>query len=62
MTPVLLWFRRDLRLHDNVALCRAADLGPVVPVYVNGPAEQAPWHPGAASRWWLHPRLAALDA
>jgi len=61
MTPVLLWFRRDLRLHDNAALSHAAEHGPVVPVYIHAPAEHAPWQPGAASRWWLHHSLAALD-
>jgi len=34
---VLVWFRRDLRLHDNETLARAADAGEVVPVYVFDP-------------------------
>ena len=33
--PVIHWFRRDLRIADNTALCRAAKPGiPVVPVYI----------------------------
>jgi deoxyribodipyrimidine photo-lyase len=33
-----------------------------VPVYVYSPDEEQPWAPGAASRWWLHHSLLALDA
>ncbi|MGC4001627.1 MAG: deoxyribodipyrimidine photo-lyase [Pirellulales bacterium] len=58
----LVWFRRDFRLHDNPALCAAAaDDRPVVPMYVYAPADEHPWEPGAASRWWLHHSLQALD-
>ncbi|HSB87843.1 MAG TPA: deoxyribodipyrimidine photo-lyase, partial [Ilumatobacteraceae bacterium] len=32
--PVLLWFRRDLRLDDHPALVAAARQGPVVPLFV----------------------------
>ena len=59
--PVLLWFRRDLRLSDQRALIAAAGEGPVIPVYVLD--DETPKHRkmGAASRWWLHHSLAALD-
>lgn len=58
----LLWFRRDLRLADNPALAAAlARHERVIPVYVHAPAEEGDWAPGAASRWWLHHSLAALD-
>jgi deoxyribodipyrimidine photo-lyase len=58
MNPVILWFRRNLRLHDNPALCAAADSGrPVVPVYISDELDA-----GGASRWWLHHSLRALDA
>jgi deoxyribodipyrimidine photo-lyase len=33
-----------------------------VPVFVWAPDEEGEWPPGAASRWWLHHSLAALDA
>lgn len=64
MTPtVLVWFRQDLRLADNPALCAAAATGArIVPVYVWSPDEEGGWAPGAASRWWLHQSLQALDA
>ncbi|KAB7624069.1 cryptochrome/photolyase family protein [Alkalilimnicola sp. S0819] len=59
-SPILVWLRRDLRLTDNPALNAAARRGPVLPVYIHALAEEAPWAPGAASRWWLHHSLAAL--
>lgn len=63
MSAALVWFRRDLRLADNPALAAAVASGlPVVPVYIHAPDEEAPWAPGAASDWWLHHSLAALDA
>jgi len=58
----LVWFRLDLRLADNPALRAARDRGgPVVPVFIWAPEEEAPWEPGAASRWWLHQSLASLN-
>ncbi|MET0053070.1 MAG: deoxyribodipyrimidine photo-lyase [Candidatus Thiodiazotropha sp.] len=62
MTTTLLWFRRDLRLSDNPAL-RAAlkDANHLIPLYIHAPDEEAPWQPGAASHWWLHHSLGALD-
>jgi deoxyribodipyrimidine photo-lyase len=61
--PVIVWFDRDLRLADNPALSAAAATGrPVVPVFIWSPEEEAPWAPGAASRWWLHRSLTSLSA
>lgn len=37
-TPVqIVWFKRDLRVHDHAALCAAAEVGPVLPLYVIEP-------------------------
>ncbi len=59
---VLLWFRGDLRLDDNPALRAAAATGcPVIPVFVWAPEEDGKEAPGAASRWWLHQSLVALE-
>jgi deoxyribodipyrimidine photo-lyase len=61
--PVLLWFRRDLRLADNPALLAAAESGaPLVPVFVWSPEDDGAWPPGAASRAYLARSLAALEA
>jgi len=56
--PTLVWFRRDLRLHDNPALSAALERGgPVIPVYLWCPREEGRWSPGGAQRWWLHEAL-----
>ena len=62
VTTAIVWFRRDLRLADNPALADAlARARDVVALYVHAPDEESPWAPGAASRWWLHHSLEALD-
>ena len=39
--PVLLWFRRDLRLCDNPALIGSLEVGaPVIPVFIWSPEEE----------------------
>ena len=60
-SPVIVWFRRDLRLADNPALARAAATGrPVVPVFILDEDTPGLRPPGGAARWWLHHSLAAL--
>jgi len=62
ISPSIVWFRQDLRLADNRALQAAlARGGPIVPVYLHAPDEESPWQAGAASRWWLHHSLLALQ-
>ena len=57
MRPVILWFRRNLRLADNAALQAAVESGrPVIPLYIRD-AEDL----GSASRWWLQHSLTSLD-
>lgn len=59
---VLVWFRQDLRLSDHPALNAAAKTGlPLVPVFVRAMEEDGKETPGAASHWWLHQSLVALD-
>ena len=61
--PIIVWFRRDLRLADNPALAAAlATHRPILPLFIWSPSEEGEGAPGAASRWWLHHSLAALDA
>src|SRR3546814_8926468 len=63
MARAIIWFRRDLRLHDNPALAAAlADGHEPIPLYIHAPDEEASWAPGAASRAWLARSLRALDA
>lgn len=62
MKRVLLWFRRDLRLHDNPALDWAVrQRAQILPVYIHSPLEEAPWPAGGASRWWLYHSLRRLE-
>ena len=62
MKPVIVWFRRDLRLSDNPALRAAAQSGaPIIPLFVLDDAAAGDWAWGGASRWWLHHSLAHLD-
>lgn len=60
--PVIVWFRQDLRLADNPALSAAAESGrPLLPLYILDDDSAGEWRPGAASRWWLHQSLHALN-
>ena len=47
---VLVWFKRDLRIHDHSALVEAASLGAVLPVYIVEPDYWA--LPDASARQW----------
>ncbi|MCM2293595.1 DNA photolyase family protein [Allorhizobium sp. BGMRC 0089] len=61
-SPVLLWFRKDLRLADNRALQAAiATATPVIPVYIHEPADTGTGPMGQAQAWWLHHSLESLD-
>ena len=57
--PILLWFRRDLRLADNPALEAAIATGaPVIPVFIRDEAVDAL---GAAPKWRLGLGLEAFE-
>jgi deoxyribodipyrimidine photo-lyase len=59
-TPLILWFRRDLRLADNPMLAAAAATGrPLVPVLVLDPETEAL---GAAAKWRLGLGVAAFQS
>ena len=60
-SPTIHWFRQDLRLSDNPALCAAAATGAVVPIYILDDETAGQDRMGSASRWWLHHSLAALN-
>lgn len=60
-SPLLVWFRQDLRLADNPALREAIATGaPVMPVYILDDETPGEWTMGGASRWWLHRSLRGL--
>ena len=61
--PIIVWFRRDLRIADNPALLYAAHHGqPVLPLYVGDWEDGDRWAPGKAGRWWLEQSLRQLAA
>lgn len=58
--PLILWFRRDLRLADNEMLTAAVRTGrPLLPVFILDPETEAI---GAAARWRLGLSVADLAA
>ena len=60
-SPIVVWFRQDLRVRDNPALHAAARTGrPVVAAYVWCPREEGRWPTGGAARVWLHHALEGL--
>lgn len=60
--PVIVWFRQDLRLTDNPAVSAALKMNaPVLPLFVLDDDNAGEFRRGAASRWWLHQSLKALD-
>jgi deoxyribodipyrimidine photo-lyase len=57
-TPIILWFRRDLRLGDHPALTEACNSGrPVVPLFIN---DEVVAGQGAAPRFRLGLSVASL--
>jgi deoxyribodipyrimidine photo-lyase len=55
--PTILWFRRDLRLHDHAALAAAiATSAPILPLFILDTTQPL----GGAAAWWLHHSLASL--
>lgn len=58
----IFWFRRDLRLSDNLALFFAASSGfSVVPIFIFDDLAPKTFEVGACSRWWLHHSLDQLN-
>ncbi|MEO1091610.1 MAG: FAD-binding domain-containing protein [Pseudomonadota bacterium] len=62
-TPLqIVWFKRDLRVHDHAPLAEAAVHGPVLPLYVVEPKFW--WLPDSSGRQWrfVTESLVELDA
>lgn len=58
MPPILVWFRRDLRLSDHAALTAACDAGgPVIPLFICDETVEAM---GAAPKWRLGLSIGSL--
>ena len=58
--PLIVWFRRDLRIADNPAIYEAVKTGrPVLCLYVLETETERTM--GGASQWWLHHSLQSLS-
>ena len=58
--PIVVWFRRDLRMADNPALHSAVESGkPVIALYIY--ETDLSRKIGSASDWWLHHSLKSLS-
>ncbi|XP_054475489.1 deoxyribodipyrimidine photo-lyase [Anoplopoma fimbria] len=67
LPPVLLWFRRDLRLWDNPALICSLEVGAsVIPVFIWSPEEEEgpgiTVAMGGACKYWLHQALSCFSS
>jgi deoxyribodipyrimidine photolyase len=60
LKKIIVWFRKDLRLHDNPALWEAAQQGVIIPVFIWSEEEESENTTSAAGKWWLHHSLIAL--
>ncbi|MEZ5315041.1 MAG: deoxyribodipyrimidine photo-lyase [Chlamydiales bacterium] len=60
-TLSLLWFRQDLRLSDNPAVAKAADLGSVLAIYILDDCAPNLFKIGSASKIWLYYSLEKLN-
>ncbi|MEE4144440.1 MAG: deoxyribodipyrimidine photo-lyase [Halieaceae bacterium] len=62
-SPIIYWFRQDLRTRDLPGLLAATATGrPVVACYILDEVSAGEHAPGSASRWWLHHSLESLAA
>ncbi len=62
LSPLVYWFRQDLRIKDNPTLAAAANTGrPIVCVYILDQNQKNHWPNGAATSWWLHHSLTQLS-
>jgi len=63
LPPVIVWFRRDLRLEDHPALAAAAATGrPLIPLLIEETDQPEAETNGAAARWARHQAVTSLAA
>jgi deoxyribodipyrimidine photo-lyase len=61
MKKIIVWFRKDLRLHDQPALWEAAREGTIIPVFIWAKEEEREYRSSEAALWWLHHSLRSLQ-
>ncbi len=58
----LVWFRQDLRISDNPALCEALNNSDkIAAIYIHDEESKGVRKMGSASKWWLHYALEDLS-
>lgn len=60
MKRSIVWFRKDLRLHDHPALWEAATKGVVIPLFIWSEQDRMEYKESEASAWWLYQSLNRL--
>lgn len=60
MKRTIVWFRKDLRLHDHPALWEASRRGAVIPLFIWTEQDQAEYRANEGSSWWLYHSLKEL--
>lgn len=61
MRNIIVWFRKDLRIHDNPALWQASQEGNIIPIFIWSETEEKDYQSSEASLWWLHHSLLSLE-
>lgn len=61
MKNIIVWFRKDLRIHDNPALFQASLEGNIIPVFIWSQEEEQAYQANSASLSWLHHALKSLE-
>ncbi len=57
----IMWFRHDLRLHDNPALQHALMHEYILPIHILDHDNAGQWQLGQSSSWWLSQSLQSLS-
>ena len=57
----ILWFRKDLRLEDNLALIEASKHKRIIPLFIFDRNLEEYCKIGEASHWWLEKSLISLS-
>lgn len=58
---IIVWFRKDLRIHDHPALWEATQQGIIIPVFIWSKEEEKEYQASDASLWWLHHSLLSFQ-
>ncbi|MBD7983952.1 deoxyribodipyrimidine photo-lyase [Sporosarcina sp. Sa2YVA2] len=62
MKRTIVWFRKDLRIHDHAALWEASQQGIVIPLFIWSEQDRAEYGGNEATSWWLYHSLEELKS